>query len=279
MTVELICPYCRFSKQVPREKIPQGIKEVLCPRCGQRFDLSVPGDGPHPVTDKVAADWEFLGAGEGSQRGAGPAGSPWEERSEVGLLQGIYQTIRAVLFSPQRLFGTPAFTAGIREPLAFGLLVGATGRMFGLFWQFLMLCGGFFSFDLPISDQIPIGLVFPTLMVVIPIYVTVRMFLYSAVLQLLLLIVGGGKNGYEATFRVVAYSQATQALSLIPIVGGWIGEIWQLVVQIIGLREIHKTSYLRVVLAFLIPVALLFLLVIAVVIPLLIYLFGDATTY
>jgi hypothetical protein len=279
MTKELICPYCQFSKEVPKEKIPEGTKGALCPRCGQHFALSLPEDGPRLVTDKAAADRELRGPGEEPEKGTERRGAPWEKRSEVGIWQGIYQTFKAALFSPGRLFGGLTFTDGIKEPLAFGLLVGSIGSMFGLFWQFLVLSGGISSFDLPLFDQFPIGLVFPALLVVIPIYVTVRMFLYSTLLHLLLLVVGGGKNGYEATFRVVSYSQATHALGLIPILGGWIGEIWQLIIQIIGLREIHETSYLRVILAFLIPVALLFLLVIALLIPLLIYLFGNATTY
>jgi hypothetical protein len=101
--------------------------------------------------------------------------------------------------------------------------------------------------------------------------VILSMFIYSGILHLLLLIVGGGKNRFEATFRVVSYSQATQAWVLIPFIGGWIGGIWQLVVQTIGLREIHETSYFRLIIAFLIPVALLLLVTAAVLIPLLIY--------
>ena len=85
-------------------------------------------------------------------------------------------------------------------------------------------------------------------------------------LSLFLLVVRGGQNGFEATFRVVSYSQATQALGLIPFIGGWIGGIWQLIVQIIGLREIHEISYFRVVIAFLIPVVSFFLLIIATLI-------------
>lgn len=265
MTIRLICPYCRFSKEVSKEKIPAAAKRALCPRCGQRFPLSPSGEDP----------------GLAPEKGPRRRGAPWEERPAIGLWQGIYQTFKAVLFSPERLFGTMTFTDGIREPLAFGLLIGSVGSMFGLFWQFLALGGGLSFLDLQIDNfgRLTIGFLFLSFLIIIPIFVTVGMFLYSAVLQFLLLIVRGGKNGYEATFRVVSYSQAAQALGLIPIIGGWIGGIWQLIVQVIGLRQIHETSYLRVILAFLIPAALFFLLVIAVLIPLLIYLFGNAAVY
>ncbi len=261
MTTELTCPYCQFNKEVPRDKIPEGAKTALCPRCGQRFALSIGLEDPTLVTERPI-----------QRRGA-----PWEKRSELGLWQGIYQTSKAVLFSPHKLFGTLSFTVGIREPLAFGLLIGSIGRMFGLFWQFLILAGGIFSFDLIDTLGLPVGIIFVAILVIIPFFVTVTMFLYTMVLHPLLLVVRGGRNGYQATFRVVAYSQAAQALALIPIIGSWIGGIWQLIVVIIGLREIHETSYLRVILAFLIPVILFFLVVIGVLVPLFMYLTGDST--
>ena len=120
-----------------------------------------------------------------------------------------------------------------------------------------------------------VGLVFLVMMVIIPVWVTVGLFIQSVVLHLLLLMVGSGKNGYEATFRVVCYSQAGQAWEIIPFLGGVIGRIWMLVVQIIGLREMHETTYLRVILAFLIPVAIIFLLMMAVLISLILYFHGN----
>jgi len=67
-------------------------------------------------------------------------------------------------------------------------------------------------------------------------------------------VVGGGKNGFEATFRAVCYSQATQFWALIPYAGGVVATLWLVVVQLIGIREIHGVSYARVLIAFLIPV-------------------------
>jgi hypothetical protein len=164
------------------------------------------------------------------------------------------------------------FTGGLKEPLAFGLLLGSLGGMVGLFWQFLVFSAGLSPLTEPFFDRFAVGLVFLIILGFIPAVVILAMFLYSGVLHLLLLAVGGGKRGYEATFRVVSYSQAAQAWGLIPFIGGWIGSLWQVIVQIIGLREIHGTSYLRVIIAFLIPLALLLILGITVSIVLLAYL-------
>jgi hypothetical protein len=99
------------------------------------------------------------------------------------------------------------------------------------------------------------------------------MFVTSGILHLCLLIVQAGNHGFEGTFRVVALSQATQILGVVPFIGGIVGAIWFIVVQIIGLREIHETSYLRVIIALILPLVLIIPVVLAVMIPF--FLFGD----
>jgi hypothetical protein len=47
--------------------------------------------------------------------------------------------------------------------------------------------------------------------------------------------------------------------------------VWLLIIAIIGLKEIHETSYARVIMAFLIPFALVFLLILVVVIVILLF--------
>ena len=263
MTVELICPFCRFSKKVPKEKMPVGAKWATCPRCGQRFELSETGGGADFVIEESGADSGSRGTGGEPEKGYGRDGAPWENRSETGLWGGIYKTFKSVLFSPETFFSRITFKGGLWEPLAFGLLFGGFGSMLGLFWQFLMVSGALMSKVQSIFPQLTVGLFFVIVVVVIPVFVVLSMLIYSFSLHLLLLMVRGGKNGFEGTFRVVAYSQATQALALIPFLGGIVGGIWQIIVQIIGLREIHETSYLKVIIAFLIPVAVISLLVIA----------------
>ena len=271
MSVELICPYCQFSKKVPNEKIPVGAKWVTCPRCHQRFEFSVVEKDVGLITRETELKTEFERLEEEPEEGYTRNGAPWENRSELGLWQGIYKTFKAVLFSPEIFFRSLTFKAGIVEPLAFGTLVGSIGSMFGLFWQLLMWSGLVLTYGESIFGQFTIGVILLIIMVIIPILWVAWIFVSSGITHLLLLIVRGGENGYEATLRVVSYSQATQVWSVIPFVGGTIGWIWQLVVQIIGLRHIHRMSYLRVIVAFLIPVAIIFLLGIVVVIGLVLF--------
>jgi rubredoxin len=263
VSVDITCPNCNFSKNIPKEKIPAGARWTTCPQCKHRFEFDLTG----PVFD-----FEKEGEGAGGKDQVGQERTPWENRSELGIWQGIYQTFKAVLFSPEKLFRTMSFKGGIKEPLAFGLLLGSIGAMLGLFWNFLMMSGSLLEMVHELMGPFNITLVFLGLLIFSPLFVIIILFVTSGILHLSLLIVRGGKNGFEATFRVISYSQAIQVLGLIPFIGGLIGGLWVLVVQVIGIREIHETSYLRVFIAFLIPLALIFLVVMAGVI--LFFVFG-----
>jgi hypothetical protein len=254
MLVEITCPRCSFSRKVPRKKIPDRAKWATCPSCKHRFELIIPEAIAGPALQEAPG---------GDESGDDRVPTPWENRSKFGLWTSIYQTCKSVLFSPEAIFSKMKFGVGIREPLAFGLLLGSVGTMFGVFWQFLVMSGTVLTLTQHFVGQFTMGLIFLGLIIICPLFVLISMFLISAVLHLFLITFRGGKNGFEATFRVVSYSQATQILGLIPFLGGIVGLLWIIVVQIIGLREIHETSYLKVICVFLIPPALIFFLVVA----------------
>ena len=275
MKIELVCPYCHFSKKVPEEKIPDGARLAICPNCRRRFEFSITKEGigfsskEYRVEEGCQAreePWtrEEEKSGKPSEEPL-PSGVPWENRSEIGLWQAIYQTFRMVLFSPETLFSSMKNKTGIWEPLAFGLLFGSAGAMFGFFWQFLFLSGDIINFVQSFFGQFTVCFIFLIMLIIVPFIIIISMFIVSGILHLLLLIVGGGTNGFETTFKVVAYTQAAQIWGLIPVFGSFVGGIWQLIIQIIGLKEAHKTSYLRVIIALLIPVAIMILVVAALI--------------
>ena len=248
--VEIACPQCNYIKDIPFERIPSEIRWVRCPKCGGRFKYLKREKGLK--TEKRQA-------------------TPWEIHLQLGLWRGIKETIKSVNFLPRKMFSTMPVIGGLREPLAFGLLIGSISSMFPFFWGFLMATGGFLKplEDVSVSFSLPI--IFFSLILLSPILVTIEIFILSFITHLLLLLVRAGNNRFEATFRVVAYSQTTRIWSIFPFIGSPIGWVWRSIVQIIGLREIHETSYFRVILAFVIPVGLIFLLMMAVLIPMFLF--------
>ncbi len=246
--IEIRCPQCNYSRMISPEKIPRGIKWVRCPQCRTRFEYE-----PKAVDTAIKKK----------------RGIPWERRFQLGLWTSIKQTLGSVIFSPKRAFSGMSVRDGLREPLAFGLLVGSVGTMSGLFWEFIVATTGIVE---PwwgrFSGSLSLPLLFLGLIFLSPLLVTINLFVTSLFVHLLLLLVRGGTSGFGATFRVMAYSQATRVWSMVPFIGSPVGWIWRTIVQIIGLKEAHKISYGKIAVAFLIPLAFL---VVAVVVAALLF--------
>ena len=257
MAIEIICPHCQFSKAVPEDKIPAAARWAKCPQCKNRITLPVRGAAPDTEIPPL------------SERPTGRGPCAWEKRAERGSWQAIYESVKGVLFSPTDFFGKMTFQGGVKDPLLFGIMIGSVGTMFGFFWNFLMMWGSIRSLGEGRVDPSLMGALFILLMVCSPLLVFITILFTSSLMHLLLLITGGGRHGFEATLRAVSYAQATQVWGMIPFVGGLLGNLWLLVVQIIGLREIHDTSYWRIVVALMIPFVLILLAGIALLIILL----------
>jgi len=236
--VEITCPQCNYTKSVPLEKIPPGAKWIKCPQCGNRFEYLIKEEDR--ATEKRSA-------------------TPWERRLELGLWKGIKQTIKSVLFSPKHMFSAMPVKDGWREPLAFGLLVGSISSMCAFFWEFLMANSGLLKPFGGVSISLSLPIIFLIFIFLSPLLVSISIFISSLIIHFLLLLVRAGNNRFEATLRVMAYSQATRIWSILPFIGSLIGWIWRSIVQIIGLKEAHETSYLRIIVAFSIPIGLLLL--------------------
>jgi len=242
MMVKIICPQCNYTKSIPLEKIPSGARWIKCPQCGNRFEYLIKEEEER-ATEK---------------RGA----TPWERRLELGVWKGIKQTIKSVLFSPKHMFSAMPVKDGWREPLAFGLLVGSISSMCAFFWEFLIAHSGFLQPFGNFSNSLSSPIIFLIFIFLSPLLVSISIFISSLIIHFLLLLVRAGNNRYEATLRVMAYSQATRIWSILPFIGSLIGWIWRSIVQIIGLKEAHETSYLRIIFAFSIPIGLLLLIVV-----------------
>ena len=94
------------------------------------------------------------------------------------------------------------------------------------------------------------------------IFILIFAFICSAILHVILWILDGAKEGFEATVRVYAYAAGSTAVfQIIPICGGLVAVIWSLVLQIIGLSRAHGISPGKAALAVLLPLALCCVLV------------------
>jgi hypothetical protein len=220
----MFCPHCG-------NEISEG--HVSCPHCGLRLAE------PAPVPP------------------GGRKRTPWEDRENTGFFAGLFKTLKEVLFTPSDFFRKMPVTGGLTDPLLFALIVGMAGLLFLYLWD-ILLYDSLRTFVIPeFRDMAERGLMrdhgFSFFSVLTPFTLIISLFLASGFLHLLLLMVRGAKAGFEATFRVAAYSMAPFVFLMIPACGMPVMWLWVITLAIIGLREAHETSGGKAAMAVLFP--------------------------
>jgi hypothetical protein len=270
------CPQCGFGQSTTDE----------CVKCGVIISKFMKYQGEVKPTDGEGA---FSGAAEASadspqpQRMIGvplaePTGStPWEDMASLGFMAALFRTIKEVLFSPTAFFKRMPVDKGLSSPLFFGVIISFLGTTVGLLIQYA-LSGVIGSFTPSEEGMAGTGVTyFQTAFLVIyaivlPLLIAIGFFIASGIFHICLMIVGAGKRGFEATFRVVAYTSSSQIFALVPLVGGIVIAMYNLVLWTIGFREVHHTTTGKAFIAVLLPVVIIvffvLLIVFAVIIPL-----------
>lgn len=67
--------------------------------------------------------------------------------------------------------------------------------------------------------------------------------------------IAGGKKGFDQTLRIIMYGSTPILLGWIPIIG-IIAGIWSLILQTLGIRQLHEITTGRAILAVLIPLVI-----------------------
>ena len=187
----------------------------------------------------------------------GPSGSAAAvEFRYTDPVQTFIATVQAVVLRPVEFFRGILRQGDLINPLIFAIICYEVSAILG---GLLRLVGiganqGFGSYIASI--------------ILAPIFAAIGLFIFSGILHLLVMLIVGSRNsGFEATFRVVAYSAVTSLVSWIPFIG-WILSLYGIYLGIVGIREMHNTTTGKAALVVLIPAAvvLLILLLLAAVI-------------
>ncbi len=187
--------------------------------------------------------------------------APWE--SGEGFIGAFFQTVKESLFAPSRFFKKIAYGEGYWAPLIYGLITGIIGNGCAILWVWL-----FVAQWVPI-ERIPFNYSLSVLQVIapLPFQQALAIFIGSAIIHLCLMIVRGNNNGYKTTFRAISYSYSGYLFGIVPFVGLIIGNIYVFILTIIGVKEGHRISTGKAVLAVLLPAIVLFgLILIAIVV-------------
>ncbi|HVN32789.1 MAG TPA: YIP1 family protein [Thermoanaerobaculaceae bacterium] len=185
---------------------------------------------------------------------------PWEQPGYPAL-EGLYETAKLFLTAPSQAFARMSLTGTLGRPLLYAVIFGWLGIIASQAYSlaFRGAIHGFLSSLPGYSPRLAFGLpvaATAAVMIFAPVLVLLGIFIWSAIVHLFLMLVGGANTGFASTVRAVAYSSTVQIVQVIPLCGGTIAAVWALVLYIIGLAIAHRTTQGKSALAVLLPLAL-----------------------
>ncbi len=215
------------------------------------------------VIDEIAPD----DAADGSEAGlalsaqAGESDFPWEKREQMGFFNALFETIRMVLLDPSKSFRAMPLTGGFGAPLFFFVLCSMIGVIvaggYQVAFSALPSASAMSQADRMLAGALSSPAFIGVMLIVMMILFVVGAFISAGISHLALMLVGGAKKPYEATFRVLSYAGGACAiLQFVPVCGGLLMWIWSIVVMVIGFSEVHGIGKGHALLAVLLPVIL-----------------------
>jgi hypothetical protein len=235
---------------------------ALCPHCHHALPDPQPPSCPNCGGDpRAASSPPSLLPRFGSP--AAP-GIPWDQRDRIGFFAALVETTRQVLAEPGAFFRAMPLTGGLGSPLLYAVVIGWLGLAASAFYQaiFRSVVGSSFG---ALGDRPEVAAVlgwveswagFVAQVVLGGVFVVIGLLVAAAILHLMLLLLGGARRDFEATFRVVSFSQATSLLFLVPFCGQLIGVIWCLILYVLGLAQAHQIGHGKAAAAVLLPLVL-----------------------
>lgn len=287
MPIEFRCRRCQKLLRTPNETAG---KQAQCPQCGEVQTIpppvpppSVPPTPPPPAASPfnvppAANPFNAPPAGNwGSPAGSynpyqspqaslsppypstatqGRNGPAWESQgpspaSFVATFKEFFSDVTG-FFCAMRVqggIGLPVFHLFVCSALG-GLGYGLQQAVFAAMG---MAMPGNLQNPGPQEPALVVGMFFGTFCAM-AVFGIVASFLWAGVYHVMLMMLGGANEGFEASYRVVAYTNGHCFLMyLIPCCGSYVGSLASIVLTIIGLCYTHNTSGWKATGAVLLP--------------------------
>jgi len=169
-------------------------------------------------------------------QGEKPTTSDLSKEGVQGFFQSYWNQAKSVLMSPRVFFDSMPVEGGLKDPLIF-----------------LAVSAGVNSLGLTIKSNLAIGAIaFIGTLVLCLLGALVTSFIAQSMMA--------GKGTYEATFRVMAYSEAGLLLAWIPWVG-WLISLYIIALNFLGFKKIHELNDVKAALLVIVSGILTFLVV------------------
>jgi len=263
------CPECNRPFRVDEYSFEPAAVSFHCPHCDQAYYGNDERGLPVPreftcVTCRRPVTLNELRVVPEKPDAMGFIGSTWDNRHQRGLWPAWWETFKQLLLQPSKFYRDHAGKS-IREAWLFSMIALYIGMVPAMCYQILAMWAVLSGSLIPMpAGAAPMPAGFMSLLVVV--YVSLALVgplfiqfvvggIYSLTIQLGLVVLVPHRRSLETTFRTVLYSFSAYAIYAVPICGSSVGAVWQLVILIVGIKEVHGTTGWRAAIAVLWPIA------------------------
>lgn len=182
----------------------------------------------------------------------------WEDRARVGFFDALFRSWKDSIVDGKNFFKRLQPTGYLGSALLYALIILIIGSLSQYLWN--VGWNAMFG-SLPfrnIAGQEAFGKFFTTGfaligIILLPAIIVAYLFIHAGITHLLLLVIGGANKGIETTLKAICYAQSPMIFQIVPFCGGLVASVWAIVLEIIGLREVHKTTTGKAAFAILFP--------------------------
>lgn len=218
------CPHCGHDADPSRAE---------CPLCG----TSLPDRG-RPDAAGPSEDRSGIGGRESDP-------VPWED-PDLPFPEDLWRTWRESLFSPGEFFRRVTDRGTVVRALLYYLLATVAGAFFALLWQSLWFSLVDLGARLEAGGAAAAGPVISFF--TSPFVALLALVVFTLLYHLAALVLAPRHRGMAGTARVLCYAAGPSVLAAVPLLGTVVGGVWSLVLQVVGLREVHRTTTPRALL-------------------------------
>jgi hypothetical protein len=184
---------------------------------------------------------------------------PWEQPG-YPVMKALFETIGLFFTRPREAFRRMPITPNIGRPIAYLILLGwvaiAAEQVYSVVLQSILPMNDMFGMKMQEMGMAGGAVRAVVVVILAPVLLLVFLFVWSGIVHVFLLLVGGANSGFLTTVRVLCYAGTSHLWGLLPVCGGLIGAVWGIVLQILGIAEAHRTTTGKAALAVLLPLLL-----------------------